>query len=197
MKIYDVIQIYVGINFDPYNEYNNINSLNESIKLKESPITYLFSDLCFKSLLIILKSSISKKNVKLGTPKLNKEEFWKYKLESSASSVYRNYKYPNSYQKSLVEISRYCRENNIKLVFFIPPTHVDLQQKVNEFQLESEEDKFRTDLSNLGTTYDFNYSNIITQNYDNFSDPFHFNASIGELIIKEIVTNNTDYSHLL
>jgi hypothetical protein len=192
-KIHDVKQIYVGINFNLFNEDNNMNRVKEAIKLIESPISYLFSRYCFKSLFLIIKSSITRKNVNIGIPDLNKEEFWKYQLESTAVDFYHIYKYPNSYQNSLTEISSYCKDKNITLVFFIPPTHIDLQQKVKDFNLVTEEKLFKTFLSNLGNTYDFDYPNEITRCYDNFSDPFHYNDSIANTVIKEIVTNKKDY----
>lgn len=189
-KIHDVKQVYIGINFNLFNEHNSMNLVKGAIKLKESPISYLFSNYCFKSLFLIIKSSITRKNVNIGIPNLNKEEFWKYQLESSAANFYRIYKYPNSYQNSLTEISNYCKDKNITLVFFIPPTHIDLQQKVKDFNLVDEEKQFKTFLSNFGNTHDFDYPNEITRYYDNFSDPFHYNDSISNIVIQEIVTNN-------
>jgi hypothetical protein len=170
-----------------------MNRVIEAIELIESPISYLFSKYCFKSLFLIIKSYITKKDLNIGIPKLNKEEFWKYQLESSASNFYRIYSYPHSYEKSLTEIVRFCKNKNIELVFFIPPTHIDLQQKVKEFKLEAEEKIFKTVLLNLGNTFDFDYPNEITKYYSNFLDPFHFNASISDLIIKEIVANKKNH----
>jgi hypothetical protein len=192
-KIHDLKQVYIGINFNLFNEHNSMNRVKEAIKLEKSPIRYLFSSYCVKSLFLIIKSSITGKNVNIGIPHLNKDEFWKYLLESSAVNFYRIYKYPNSYQNSLYQISSYCKKKNITLVFFIPPTHIDLQQKVKDFNLVAEEKQFKAFLSSLGNTHDFDYPNEITRCYDNFSDPFHFNDSISYIVIKEIVTQKKEY----
>ncbi len=188
-KIHDIKQVYIGINFKLYNEYNKIDRVTEAIMLKGSPLAYLFSEYCYKSFFLITKSIITRKDINIGVPSLSKEEFWKFQIDSSAANDYRFYKYPKSYQKSLIEISSYCKANNIKLVFFIPPTHIDLQQKLKEFKLETDEKIFKTFLANLGTTYDFDYPNDITRNYNNFTDPYHYNDSISEIIIKSIVTS--------
>jgi hypothetical protein len=37
--------------------------------------------------------------------------------------------------------------------------------------------------------YDYDYYNSITKNKNNFSDPIHFNDSIGDLIVNEIWKN--------
>ena len=186
-KIHNVKQVYIGINFSLYNENSYRNRVTEAIMLKGSPLSYLTSKYCYESLFLITKSIITSKDVVIGVPNLIKKEFWKVQLDSAASD-YRLYKYPKTYQKSLIEISSYCKANNIKLVFFIPPSHIDLQQKVKEFKLESDEKIFKTFLTNLGTTYDFNYPSDITRNYNNFTDPYHYNDSISEIISKSIVT---------
>ena len=123
-------------------------------------------------------------------PGLNKNEFWSYQLEISARNYFREYKYPDKFYEQLAEISDYCHKNNITLIFFIPPTHVDLQETVQEFDLEEIESKFKRDISGLETRYDFDYPNAVTINHSNFTDPFHCNDSIGQIVIGEITTGN-------
>jgi hypothetical protein len=53
-----------------------------------------------------------------------------------------------------------------------------------------EEIAFKAFLHTLGTTYDFDTPNDLTRSYDNFTDPFHFNDSIANIIIKKIVADN-------
>jgi hypothetical protein len=192
-KIHNIKQIYIGISLDQFDENNSMNRVKEAIKLIESPISYLFSRYCFKSLFLIIKFSITGEIINIGRPRLNKEEFWKYQLESTATNAYRSFKYPTSYQNSLTEIARYCNDKNITLVFFVPPTHIDLQQKIKEFNLVAEEKLFKTFLQNLGNTHDFDFPNEITRCYNNFLDPFHSNDSINNIVIKGIVTNSKDY----
>ncbi len=42
--------------------------------------------------------------------------------------------YPDNYYKNLCNISDYCGKNNIKLIFWIPPTHMDFQNSLKEYQ---------------------------------------------------------------
>ncbi len=195
-KTHPIKEVYIGINFNLYNDYNNNNRVPKAIELKESPFSYLFSSYCSKSLFLILKSIITNKEINIEKPHLSKNEFWRYQLEISAPAFYSNYKYPYLYHKSLIDISRYCKEKKIKLVFFIPPTHINLQQRVTDFNLDEEKKLFKVDLTNLGITYDFEYPNEITRNKSNFSDPFHFNDSISDIIIKEILENNIKYARV-
>lgn len=195
-KFHELKVVFIGVNFNLYSEDNNMNRVNEASELLISPLSYLFSRYCFKSTFLIIKSLITNDETNIEKPNLNKAEFWKYQLESSANNFYRAYKYPKRYFTHLLEISNYCDKNNIKLIFFIPPTHVDLQQKVNEFNLVSEENIFKSDLSELGVLYDFDYPNEITKNSDNFTDPFHYNDTIASIVIEEIVTGNIKYARI-
>ncbi len=192
--IHNLKQVYVGINFNLYNETNNMNRVSEAITLQKSPVSYLFSRYCIKSTYLIMKSLISNKTVSISSPLPGKEVLWKNRLDISANHMYRYYKYPKYYYNRLLEIVDYCEQREIKLVFFIPPTHVDLQQKVTEHQLNSEENIFKTDLNEFGLFYDFDYPNPITSDKNNYYDPFHFNDSIAHIIIGEIVSGNALYS---
>lgn len=193
-EIHNLKEVYIGINFNLYNETQNMNRVDEAIKLKNSPVLYLFSKYCLKSIYLVIKSSITNEIINIEEPNLNKAEFWEYQLESSANNFYRVYQYPVDYHQSLLEISKYCKRKNIKLIFFIPPTHIDLQQKVNEFDLETMESRFIADLLELGQFYNFDYPNKITENKDNFLDPFHYNDSIANLVVHEIVTGNINHA---
>jgi hypothetical protein len=125
----------------------------------------------------------------IGRPDMSATEFWKYQLDVTANRYYANHTYPTVYYESLKKISEYCKSNNIKLVFFIPASHVDLQKKTEEFNLLAEEGKFKEDIKKLGDVYDFNYPNEVTKNRANFSDPFHFNNAIVKTIIDELFNN--------
>lgn len=196
-KVSELEQVYIGINFNLYNADNAMDRVTEAIDLKRSPISYLLSQSSFKSTSLIIKSIIIGNTGNIEKPNFNQAEFWKYQLESSANNFYRNYKYPKHYFEKLLEISDYCKQNNIKLIFFAPPTHIDLQNKINEFDLVDFELRFKSDLTKLGLFYDFDYPNDLTKNKANFSDPFHFNDSIADIVIKEIVTGNINYARPL
>jgi hypothetical protein len=189
-KIHKVKEVYIGLNFNLFNEFNYSGKAAEAIQLLESPERYLFSKYCYKSLYHIIKAKLTGQATEFGKPKVSKEEFWQFQLDSTAVLFYNKYKYPDNYENDLKEISSYCRENGMRLVFFIPPTHTDLQYRVKDFGLEKEEQAFKTFLTSLGNMYDFDYPNEMTKSYDNFQDPFHFNDSISRVVIESIVKPN-------
>lgn len=192
--IHSLKQVYIGINFNMYNNFPVRNRVSGALKKMESNQSYLLSKICFKSTFLILKSFITNKEIKLGLPLETKSEFWKWQLETNLPAFYSNYEYPSVYYENLKEISNYCKENNIKLIFFIPPTHMEQQQSVINFDLAEEEIRFRSDIKKLGVLYDFDYPNEITNNKANFSDPLHPIDSIVEIVTQEIVTGNLKYA---
>jgi hypothetical protein len=84
--------------------------------------------------------------------------------------------------------------NKIKLVFFIPPTHTDLQGRVADFHLEKAEYQFKKDIEGLGELHDFDFRNDLTADKRNFTDPFHCNDSISRLVIQEMISGGSTYS---
>jgi len=192
-KIHPVKEVYIGLNFNLFNEFNYSGKAAEAIQLLESPERYVFSKYCYKSLYYILKAIFTGMKTEFGKPQVSKEKFWQYQLDSTAALFYNKYKYPYNYENGLKELSSYCEGKGIKLIFFIPPTHVDLQKKVEEFDLVAEQKKFKTFITSLGQTYDFDNQNELTGSYDNYTDPFHFNDSIATILIYKITGGNRDH----
>lgn len=190
-EMHKLKKVYIGINFNLYNALNNGNRVKDANRLRNNKVSYLTSKYCIKSSFYILKSLITGGKVDIEKPPFSKEEFWEHQLITSGPSFYQNYKYPSTIKKDLVEMSRYCHDNNIKLVFFIPPTHIDLQDKIKEYHLEKENEQFKKDLISLNMPlYDFDFENIITKNKQNFSDPYHFTRKLVPILVNVISEKN-------
>jgi hypothetical protein len=186
-KMHRLKKVYIGINFNLYNALNIRNRVKKADKLRNSIPSYLFSRYCIESSYLIIKSLITGKKINIEKPPYTREEFWKYQLNISAPTFYKEYKYPIKYFNDLKNITNYCFTNKIKLVFFIPPTHTDLQNKIKEFHLEKENEQFKKDLISFNVpVFDFNFKNLMTINKENFRDPFHFQGEYENIIVKVI-----------
>lgn len=182
----DLKNVYIGLSFQNYNKYSTRDRVTEAIAIKKNFFTYAFSPYTFESTFLILKSVITRNEIKIGVPTSSKDNFWIYQLNVSVKQDYEFYEYPSNYFHDLEDISKFCFKHGINLVFFIPPTHIDLQNKVKEYNLQVYEAKFRNDLQKIGDLYDFDYPSNITKNKNNFNDPYHCIDSIGEIIVKEL-----------
>ena len=187
-------EVYIGISFIDFNGSQYRNRIPEALKTKANYFSYIFSKSSLKSTLLILQSIILNSKVAIGKPDMSEDEFWKYQLDVTANRFYTNHTYPTGYFESFKKIAEYCKKKRIKLVFFIPASHVDLQKKTTEFNLLAEESKFREDIKKLGDVYDFNYPNEVTKEKNNFSDPFHFKNEIVRTIIDELFNNRKKIS---
>lgn len=190
--MHKVKKIYIGLNFNLYNALNVRNSVKTANNLRNSIPSYLFSRYCIESSFLIIKSLIINEDIDIEKPPFSKEKFWEHQLNVSGPNFYKNYKYPSIYFNDLYKISEYCRDNKIELVFFIPPTHIDLQNKIKEYQLEKDNEQFKKDLVSLNVpVIDFNFENSMTKNKQNFGDPFHFNDTFEQIIINVISSRNS------
>ena len=138
---------------------------------------------------LLKKNILNHEKQDIGTD-FQKRSFWEYQLNVSAKKVYSQFKYPKSLFNKLNKISKDCELKNTRLIFIIPPTHVDLQDEIKRYNLNNENIKFLNEINSLGKVYNFDLENDITKNRENFSDPFHF-LFINQLIKNEVLQNIT------
>lgn len=192
-EIHTLKKVYIGLNFNLYNALNTRNNVEQTNSLRKSTASYLSSKYCIKASFLMLKSIITNEKIEIEKPPYSREDFWKYQLNISGPIFFKNYEYPSKYYTDLKLISDYCLSHNISLIFFIPPIHTDLQEKVIEYHLEKEYEQFKLDLASLSVpVYDFNYVNDMTKNKQNFGDPFHFQGDYEEIIINVISSNSKE-----
>jgi hypothetical protein len=185
--------VIIGVNFNLYNRYNNKNLVKPILKSAQT-VDYLLNGANIKAISVCFYDIFKGGSLELSTPNMGEDAFWKEKLDGTAARYYKLYKYPDNYFRKLQEIAEYCNENNIKLTFFIPPTHVDLQNKISEHALIPESEKFKADIRSLGTVYDFDYDSWLTSQRENFSDPFHLNIALDTVVINTLINNRIYYS---
>ncbi len=185
--------VIIGVNFNLYNKYNNKNLIKPVLE-SAGAVRYLLNGANIKALSYCFYDMLKKGTVQISKPPMDSTTFWKEKLEGDASQYYKLYKYPDNYFLNLKEIADYCDKNEINLVFYIPPTHIDLQNKIAEHNLVKESDRFKEDIKSLGTVYDFDYKSWLTSHKKNFSDPFHFNIALDTIIINTLINNDVQFA---
>ena len=166
-------EVYLGINFNLYNDFERNDNVKQAKSIMKNLFSYSFSKAVLKSMVQNIKKQYFVPDYVMGKPDMSKDEFWKYLLTTNGKRFYQKYKHPDQFLRQLSEISDYCKKNHIKLVFFIPPTHVELQQRIADFNLEKDNFIFIQEISKLGKCYNLDTSNEYTQNRKNFNDPFH------------------------
>jgi hypothetical protein len=179
-------KVYIGMSFNLYNSYNSVNVFSGAKLLSNDYKYYLIDRSVAKTIYYNLSAYFSDNDFQIGIPSTDKDSFWKYQLSYAGSAFYQHYRYPLNYYNELKKMADYCKENKVDLVFFIPPTHIDLQNIVKKSNLLEAERRFKNDLVSLGEVYDFDYPNDVTKNRDNFSDPFHFHRDVMKIVANDV-----------
>lgn len=183
-------RVYFGISIETYSGTFLRERVTPSVEIKNSTILYLLNRYSFSATFLILRTILFDEKIDLFKPPTSIDKFWENQLEKS-NRFLENYSYPHNYYNELKNISDYCNENDIQLTFIISPTHIDLQNKISDYKLNEQYDKFIEDIKLLGDVFDFNFPNSITIDKKNFKDPFHHNDSISKVIIDEIMYENS------
>lgn len=189
--------VYIGINFNLYNEFNIRNRVQGAINITHNPLLYLSNRNTIEAAYYCLKSLFNSSIKPIERPDLSKDEFWKFTLSEVGTRFYGKYKYPQTYHDQLKKISEYCKKKNIKLTFLILPVHVDLQRLVSKYGLENSYKRFIKDLISFSGIYDFNIENAITINKKNYGDPFHLNKQILTDLVISVLRQQYDNKILI
>lgn len=85
------------------------------------------------------------------------------------------------------EIAAWCKENEVRLIFIIPPTVTEMQRRINDFGLKVENHKFRERLSALAPVVDFDFDGPFARDLENFTDAYHFSSRPARKIVGELL----------
>ncbi|MDN3687706.1 hypothetical protein [Cyclobacterium jeungdonense] len=178
--------VLMGINLSLYNKYNKRFWVEETISRKSNFFSYSFNNYTFNGAIALLSHDNDQKTVLSEEDNPDaKDYYWQKKLEG-VGKFHSNMAYPTEYYQQLEEITDFCRKRGIKLIFWIPPLHIDYQRLVEEYPVEKLNKRFLADLRSLGDVFDFNYASPLTRDKDNFRDPVHFTEEVAKIIFREI-----------
>jgi len=179
-------KVYVGLNLNIYNSSYLMDQVSEANKIINNKASYLLSPFVSKISFYQFMYNYNGSIFISESPKKDKDTFWDEQLGISTKTYYEKYAYPNRNIKKLKEIIKYCKSNHIKLTFVVPPTHVDLQKKLDEYNLRAAENNFKNDIKSMSTVIDFDFPNVYTKNRTMFTDPYHAGEELRQLMISEL-----------
>ncbi len=214
----DLKQVYININFNQLNDvYYHRNRTREAIDLLEKPLRYYSSPMISRASVAVVLNHWSEvkadpmisrtpaaallnhwPEVKtdLAPPPVSKDAFWQYNLNVTARLFYEKYEYPQKLLSQLRKVVEHCRKKNIQLVFIYLPTHIDLQNRVDDFNLRKQYNQTKSELSKLAKMYDYDYANKLTRNKTHFNDPYHINYGAIQKLIKEVFAGDVPLARI-
>ena len=179
-------EVWIGLGFHLYNDYNYTTRTEAYLAIEKNPLLYFTNRTVVESTWYNVRYAYTGASGSLNDPTVTREQLWKQYLGPLTTKWYERYVYPKVYRKQLTDIAAYCRKKGIRLGFIIFPTYVDVQMRVGDFGLDRYYQQFKTDVSELGPTYDFDYPNEITTDKDSFVDPYHFTKQVADEIIHQV-----------
>ncbi|HZL08500.1 MAG TPA: hypothetical protein VFC65_00765 [Prolixibacteraceae bacterium] len=102
--------------------------------------------------------------------------------------MFKKYKFSDSKFNELNKIVSYCEENKISLEFLFLPLHENYYTYLSDNNLTEVNEKFISEISLLGKTYNYSTINDINIKEENFKDYFHQKDFITDSITRLIWT---------
>lgn len=112
---------------------------------------------------------------------------FKRQVSRNGKADWRSFEFSNKFWRYMTEISAWSKQNEIQLIFVIPPTIVQMQRRIYEFGYGILNHELRERLTKLGVVMDFDFDSPLTRNVERFTDAYHFNYKAARLIVGEIV----------
>ena len=84
------------------------------------------------------------------------------------------------------EIAKWSKDNDVQLVFVIPPTIVEMQERMAGFGFSDLNHRFRVQLAELAPVFDFDFNSVFTRDLKKFTDAYHFKAKPAHAMVGEI-----------
>lgn len=189
-------EVYISVNLDKYNDYEITNRVEFYKTARENSAIYFVNRGVWESAYYNLRMLLLDEKFSVGVPAMTKDEFWNEEIVIQRK-YYDKYAEPKNYRKELAKIAEYCRKNNIKLEFIIFPTHVDAQKIIVDANSSEWADSMRRDLIQWGKVYDFDWTNDLTKDKENFDDLVHINSQTRKIVAQGIWGNDNRFVKIL
>ena len=108
-------------------------------------------------------------------------------VTKNARSDWKSFEFSGALWSQIVKIAEWCDQNDVELIFVIPPTIVEMQKTISDYGHAPFNHELRNRLAQLAPVLDFDFDNPVTQSLDHFSDAYHFGPKIARQIVGEIV----------
>jgi len=106
-------------------------------------------------------------------------------VDKNAANDWRRFSFSEELWAHIEEIAEWCDREGVRLLFFVPPTIVEMQHRITEFGLADVNHELRARLARLAPVVDFDFDNALTRDLSNFNDAYHFKSKVAKAIVAE------------
>ncbi len=190
-------RVVLGVNFNLYNAADAKDRVAEVTAALDNPLLYFANRNVMTATSKLIPAALTGAEAAIGKPAMSKDEFWEVQLGPTTRTFYGNYRYPTAYAEGLAGIVEHCAEHGIELSFVIFPGHTDLQDQVAAYELGAEYERFVGELAALGTTYHFDFASPLTEDMDNYKDPYHLTDEAEHAVIDVVWGGGREHVRVL
>lgn len=185
-ELVDLKRVKIGLDINTYNGSDSKNRVSEVEAALGNPLLYVTNNNVMRASWMLVGAAVTGRPARIGVPAGDREEFWRKQLDVTARLYLANYRDPSTYRAQLGEIAELCRAKGIELQFIIFPSHQDLMDKIEQYDLVEANRVMREDLASWGQVYDFAWTNPLTTDKASFTDPFHFTRDVAREIVRSV-----------
>ncbi|WP_299479412.1 hypothetical protein [uncultured Roseibium sp.] len=106
---------------------------------------------------------------------------------TNGAADWRRFKQSDDLWAMIEEIASWSAENDVELIFLIPPTISEMQRRINDFGLTAANHKFRERLATLAPVVDLDFDTPFARDLENFTDAYHFGSDPARRIVGELL----------
>jgi len=106
---------------------------------------------------------------------------------TNGAADWRRFKQSDELWAMVETIADWCAQNDVDLVFLIPPTISEMQRRISDFGLSTANHRFRERLSRIAPVIDFDFDSSFTRDLENFTDAYHFSSDPARRIVGELL----------
>jgi hypothetical protein len=180
--------VYIGINFNHWSDYNYTYRTDAFRSLEANPLLYFTNRTVVHAARYIAEALLAGHTPQLNRPRMDRDAYWNEVIGPITAGYYGKQTEPAHYRDELKRMVAYCNSHGIELRIVIFPSHVQLQQRVNDFGLGGAYQHFKADMASLAPTFDFDFANDLTASRENFLDPMHATPAVVGTVVREVWT---------
>lgn len=175
--------VIIQTDFNTYNAFANANLYDPVQKIIDKPSNYFFNFNIVNDAIALLYFLITKNEGFVHRSYKYKLDFFSGTQTNLLDGVFKNHVYPEQFHEDLSNISDFCRKENINLIFYIAPDYYAVKDYIKDNNIEDEYNRFRSDITALGTTVDMNNGIPFSYNKENYLDFFHVKFELTDSLL--------------
>lgn len=169
-----VEKIFFQLGFVSFDQNVDYNLMSFIKKYKRDPLKYFYDKSIIKDTWVILYYLITKDENYVDINYHERNIDMMHRSEVLLKRQFEHYNYSKEYERALIKISKYCKENDIELIFILLPKYQQFNIFLHDYNLTEDYNNFVKLLSESGKLINLDNMDEFSSNRENFRDYFHY-----------------------